>query len=72
MTDPTKDLRDSQLAIHKTVAALELAGCDRLAIAAALFNAAGSLWRKEFDDEAVRRKLVMHAAEVAITGKPNP
>lgn len=54
------------------VAELRAAGLDRLTIASILFNAAGTEWRAVFANEADRRKVILHAAEVAITNKPQP
>lgn len=56
--------------VEQVVAELRSGGCHPFAIASALFNAAGALWRETLVSEADRRKVVLHAAEVAITGRP--
>ena len=70
--DAEKDLNDAMAAISLTTNTLQLAGVHKLAIAAALFNQAGVLWRSVFPNEAELRPVVMHAAEITITGVPQP
>ena len=70
--DPAQDLVDAIKALSLTVETLRMAGCDDLAVASALFNIAGGLWREAFKDETERRAVIAHAAEIAITGQPQP
>ena len=47
-------------------------GIHPMIITAAVMPCLGFLWREMFQSEAERRKVVIHAAEVAITGKCQP
>ena len=58
--------------IRLAVAELRAAGVHDTAIASVLFNEAGALWRGMGWAENDLRKVVEHAAEVAITGRPQP
>lgn len=67
-----QDLNDANHAINLTVKSLQMIGIDTLSISTELFQAAGKLLREAFPDEASRRRVILHAAEVAITGRPQP
>ena len=72
------DTRRAANQIDELCLGLLIADLHPWAIAAALNNLAGTVWRHTIPDEAERRKVIFHAAEVAITGKmqwserPNP
>ncbi len=72
MHDPVQDMIIAQTMIRQTITDLKSQGIEDLAIASVLFNAAGVIWRREFPDVTDRRKVVSHAAEIAITGKIGP
>jgi hypothetical protein len=70
--DVSKTIEDMMIAqelVRQMVAELQDQGVPDVAIASVLFNAAGGIWRDAFPVEAERRKVVSHAAEVAISGK---
>lgn len=68
---PRKMLAGFELIRH-AVAELRAAGVPDAAIASILFNEAGALWRGIGWPENDLRKVVQHAAEVAITGRAQP
>ena len=70
--DLVRQQKTANTIVEQTVAELRSGSCHPFAIASALFNAAGALWRETLTSEPDRRKVVLHAAEVAITGRPQP
>lgn len=72
MSDDVKKMLGAGQALELLVAELRASGVDDLAIAAALMDRAGVIWRDQLPDERERRRVALHAAEVAITGLPQP
>jgi hypothetical protein len=70
--DIVEQMLAAQTMIKQTVAELQSAGLHDATIASCLLTEAGALWRDTFPNEADRRKVITHGAEVAITGRSQP
>jgi hypothetical protein len=66
------DLKNAGTMIGATVAELRAGGVHPITVAAALMAEAGALYREAMPHEADRRAAIGHAAEVMITGRPQP
>lgn len=72
MGDIVQDMQTGFALTRIVVAEMRALGMDDTAIASVLMNTAGGLYRDALPHEPDRRAVLMHMAEVCITGQPQP